>query len=346
MNKKIAYGLMFAFPGFFVSLVIAFYLFGFLTAFSWLFVFGDSTWPKWGTDLLKLLGVMMFIGCFSFISYLGYRIGKKHELDDSINKKHILISISLTIALAFAIFSFLFFQNRKMAEDRAKSNEIENLILNVQKVSEIKIEDSGQALNILVGTSKGIAGQYNFKIIFNGTYLQKDYIIREKKIHLDGNEIEIVESFQSMDIENAFSKATSAGAGMALFDDRTDIIASLELIADDNGKYQKGYGITKSEKKTEYAKSWRCNNAICKIENLFSKTCVQEVRACPDGSSNFRDPENNCEFKACPSDAITKKDICDGLLPAQCCYLRCEDQTGTALDYNACVKNSMCDQIN
>jgi hypothetical protein len=87
----------------------------------------------------------------------------------------------------------------------------------------------------------------------------------------------------------------------------------------------------------------------CEQKNLCleaQKLCTADAKLCSDGSYVSRDGNNNCEFKVCPGESAAKKDICEGLLPAQCCYLRCEDQTGTALDYNACVKNSMCDQIN
>lgn len=37
--------------------------------------------------------------------------------------------------------------------------------------------------------------------------------------------------------------------------------------------------------------------------------CAQDVKKCPDGSYVSRDPKNNCEFNACPTDTVQKATI-------------------------------------
>lgn len=46
------------------------------------------------------------------------------------------------------------------------------------------------------------------------------------------------------------------------------------------------------------------------------KACTMEALLCPDGSAVGRDPENNCEFKACPA-AEDDNRVCT--LEAQMC---------------------------
>jgi hypothetical protein len=36
-----------------------------------------------------------------------------------------------------------------------------------------------------------------------------------------------------------------------------------------------------------------------------SVVCTMDAKLCPDGSSVGRDPQNNCEFRACPGDDST-----------------------------------------
>ena len=61
MKKRILYTLLFAVPGFFVSLVNAFALTGFAAGFFWIFVFGDNPWPESIGTILPILMILFFL---------------------------------------------------------------------------------------------------------------------------------------------------------------------------------------------------------------------------------------------------------------------------------------------
>jgi hypothetical protein len=98
MKKPILYSLLFAVPGFFVSLILAFALFGFTAGFFWIFVFGDNTWPESAGTILSLLMVLFFLVPWLLSIWLGFTIGKRFESQKELNKKHLLISAALTLA--------------------------------------------------------------------------------------------------------------------------------------------------------------------------------------------------------------------------------------------------------
>jgi hypothetical protein len=97
MKKRYLYSLLFAVPGFFVSLIIAFALFGAAAGFLWIFVFGDNTWPEASGNMLTLLLVIVFLVLWVTSIVVGFVSGKKLEAEPELNRKHVLASVGLTI---------------------------------------------------------------------------------------------------------------------------------------------------------------------------------------------------------------------------------------------------------
>lgn len=103
MKKRYLYVLLFAVPGFFVSLIIAFLLFGTAAGFLWLFVFGDNTWPSSTEKILPILLIASFLILWIGSAVAGYVTGKKLEFEAELNRKHLLISAGLTVVPIFFI---------------------------------------------------------------------------------------------------------------------------------------------------------------------------------------------------------------------------------------------------
>jgi hypothetical protein len=61
MKKRYIYSLLFGVPGFVVSLLVAFILFGFVAGVFWLYVYGDDAWPSSAETILPVLLVMSFL---------------------------------------------------------------------------------------------------------------------------------------------------------------------------------------------------------------------------------------------------------------------------------------------
>ena len=98
MKKRILYSLLFAVPGFFFSLIIAFALTGFAAGFFWIFVFGDNPWPESIGTVLPLLMILFFLVPWFLFIWVGCTTGKKLETEAGVNKKHILASVGFTVA--------------------------------------------------------------------------------------------------------------------------------------------------------------------------------------------------------------------------------------------------------
>jgi len=45
------------------------------------------------------------------------------------------------------------------------------------------------------------------------------------------------------------------------------------------------------------------------LRSLQSTACIDDVQECPDGSFVSRDPDNNCEFEACPASVVCAADV-------------------------------------
>ena len=103
MKKRILYSLLFAVPGFFFSLIIAFALTGFAAGFFWIFVFGDNPWPESIGTILPILMILFFLVPWILSIWVGFTTGKRLEAEPELNKKHIWVSICLTFATILLI---------------------------------------------------------------------------------------------------------------------------------------------------------------------------------------------------------------------------------------------------
>lgn len=97
MKKRYLYSLLFGVPGFLVSLLIAFSIFGSMAGFLWIYVFGDNPWPAPVEKMLPALFVLTFLILWISFTVLGFIAGKRLEEDSASSTKHIMIAASVTI---------------------------------------------------------------------------------------------------------------------------------------------------------------------------------------------------------------------------------------------------------
>ncbi len=98
MKKRYLYALLFGAPGFFLSLIIAFLVFGAAAGFLWIFAFGDNPWPATIETTLSILLVLTVLLLWTASIAIGFIFGKKLEAASQLNRTHVMISIGLTIA--------------------------------------------------------------------------------------------------------------------------------------------------------------------------------------------------------------------------------------------------------
>jgi hypothetical protein len=97
MKKRYLYSLLFGIPGFIISVVISFMFFGFLVGVLWIYVFGDNPWPSLIEKILPALFALVFLTLWITTIVVGFIVGKRLENNPVLNKKHILVSIGVTI---------------------------------------------------------------------------------------------------------------------------------------------------------------------------------------------------------------------------------------------------------
>jgi hypothetical protein len=97
MKKRYIYPLLLLAPGLLFSLIIATLIVGAAAGALWIFVLGDNRWPEAAQQGLALIFPLTFLGLWAAFIIAGYMIGKKLEVDPVLNKKHILLSIVLTL---------------------------------------------------------------------------------------------------------------------------------------------------------------------------------------------------------------------------------------------------------
>ena len=98
MKKRYWYSLLFAIPGFFVAVIIFFFLVGALAGFLWLFVFGDEVWPSSVETILAILSFFTFFVIWGALIARGFFVGLRLESDPVMNMNHVMLAIALTIA--------------------------------------------------------------------------------------------------------------------------------------------------------------------------------------------------------------------------------------------------------
>lgn len=108
MKKRYVYVLLYGVPGFLLSLLITFSLFGTLAGFLWLFLFGDDPWPAFLETLMPLLFIITFLILWLVMIILGYSTGKRLEDGSNLNRRHVLASIAATILVTSLILLYQF----------------------------------------------------------------------------------------------------------------------------------------------------------------------------------------------------------------------------------------------
>ncbi len=97
MKKRHLYSLLFGIPGFFISVIISFIVFGAAAGFLWIYVSGDKPRPSSIGTILPILFILTFLATWITSIIIGFVTGNRLEKDQALNTKHILISIGATI---------------------------------------------------------------------------------------------------------------------------------------------------------------------------------------------------------------------------------------------------------
>ena len=103
MKKRYLYALLFATPGFFISLIVSFILFSAVAGFLWIYLFGDASWPASAGKIISPLFILTFLAAWAALIVIGFITGKKLEEAPALDTKHVFISVVSTTALILFI---------------------------------------------------------------------------------------------------------------------------------------------------------------------------------------------------------------------------------------------------
>jgi hypothetical protein len=124
MKKRYIYSILVGTPGFFITLIITFILFGAAAGFLWIFVYGDNPWPQFTEKILSALFVLTFLVLWVISISIGFVTGKKLEVNPGLNKNHILLSVcATTLPIILIIFHQLHVGNIGAKTDGQRCSE-------------------------------------------------------------------------------------------------------------------------------------------------------------------------------------------------------------------------------
>ena len=124
MKKRYIYSILFGVPGFIISLMISFVVAGFAGGVLWIYIFGDDPWPAYIQTALPILFALVFMTTWLACLIIGFIMGKGLEQKPTLNKKHILASISVTlISVLFIVFHQLSIGNLGPKSDGVRCSD-------------------------------------------------------------------------------------------------------------------------------------------------------------------------------------------------------------------------------
>jgi hypothetical protein len=143
MKRRYIYSILFGVPGFIVSLVVSFVVSGFAGGVLWIYVFGDNPWPAYIENLLPILFALVFMIVWLTSLTTGFIMGKQLEKNPILNRKHILISIGVTIIpILFIVFHQMSVGNLGSKSDSARCSDF--CIQKGYSASSMPPRDSGE----------------------------------------------------------------------------------------------------------------------------------------------------------------------------------------------------------
>jgi hypothetical protein len=96
MKKRYLYSLLFGIPGLFVAGILSIVLFGALTGFLWIYIFGDTPWPPYAETIVSTIFILTVLILWIASIVLGYVLGKRLENDPAVSRNHVLLAAGLT----------------------------------------------------------------------------------------------------------------------------------------------------------------------------------------------------------------------------------------------------------
>lgn len=124
MKQKYLYLLLFGLPGILVSAITGIMSGGMIGGFFWIFMFGDNPWPSFAWPTVFGVGILVFFLTLISILIMGYKVGKKRDLENlPIKKAHIFISLVFLVI----IFSMILFRQFSSASNTSDSKKCQQL---------------------------------------------------------------------------------------------------------------------------------------------------------------------------------------------------------------------------
>lgn len=104
MKRRYSYVLLFGVPALLAAMIISILLFGAVAGLLWIFVFGDNPWPSATGNVLMVMFALTCVTLWIALMSAAYVIGKKQEVHASLNTRHVMTSVGITVLLiVFAV---------------------------------------------------------------------------------------------------------------------------------------------------------------------------------------------------------------------------------------------------
>ena len=99
MQARFSYPLLFLVPSAMAACVVGVVVAAAGGGILWLFVYGDSTWPRVADTAVMALAALASTLTLAFLLCAGYSFGRRREVSGGLSVRHIVIAIAISVLL-------------------------------------------------------------------------------------------------------------------------------------------------------------------------------------------------------------------------------------------------------
>lgn len=211
-------------------------VFGFAAGVSWLWLFGDSSWPAGTQAALPLIGLAAGVAAAMACVYLGISHGRQREAagggENAAERRKALLIAAAPIALAMLAGAKLWWDARSYSQAMAIAAQREvnlmSLASRVQKITSISVEPSaGGTFRARIGLNGKRDGEYRLSWDVKSTSFEQPLANGTRTVRLKTGENREEISFTLDQIADGYRSRLSS-AGDVLVDEPFHLHASVE----------------------------------------------------------------------------------------------------------------------
>jgi len=289
MNLKLIYGLIFGFFGFIVSFFLAACLYGFLSAFLWVFVLKEDAWPHWILVGLLVVFFLTFLSVMVKSISMGLKKGEQLDYEEEYreeiqSKAKLLLKVSifsLLVSVSFLTFKADSFYKKNIAGKKIDNLEYKKIVGDLQEVSAIEVLQMEKAIDIVVSVNGKTNDKYELKVQLFALGPQQDKLVEFSKtvsFFYDQQKFYFPLSFASLakEYNEYFSQYVPQSNKRIGVDAFIKVVGTLTLFETDryNSELLRKYSIPQSRMSTTIRLFFSCKEGQCEVSQFDNSSKI------------------------------------------------------------------------